>query len=85
VITAPDSKFSDFPSETKLAQFILDSDSSRYEPAMTFGEIAQVLGVTKERARQIYERALNKLRQNHPCVEELRSMIAMRNRIREGL
>jgi hypothetical protein len=56
-----------------------------FEPAMTFRDIADSLGVTERYVMAVYKSALYKLRKRYP--EELRQLIQLsfeRQRIRNG-
>lgn len=41
-------------------------------PAMTFTEIGQRLGITRQAAEHTFKRALNKIRQNKEAMENFR-------------
>jgi hypothetical protein len=58
---------------------------SGFEPAMTFRDIAESLGVSERYIMAVYKSALYKLRKRHPL--ELRRLIELsceRQRIRNG-
>lgn len=46
------------------------------KPAMTFDEIGAEMGITRERVRQIFDRAMRKLRR-HSSRRDVRELIAM--------
>jgi RNA polymerase primary sigma factor len=49
------------------ARFALGTPSSEQQDPMTLEEVGQIIGVTKERVRQIQNKALEKLRK---CFED---------------
>lgn len=60
-------------------------DSPNSGAEMTFGQIAKVLGVSEQRAKQIYNNAVRKLLRRHPAaMRRLREMSELRQRVREG-
>ena len=52
-----------------------------YEPAMSFIEIAERLGISPCRAHQLYTRAIHKLR-NNPATLELHSILQAQQSVR---
>jgi len=55
---------------------------NKYKPAMDFSQIAQALGMSENRTRYLYRRAMKKLAAQ-PAIHEMLGLAAMADKLRD--
>jgi RNA polymerase primary sigma factor len=63
ILTENLADLSDVEKKVIQARFALDAEDPEQARAMTLEQVGEIIGVTKERVRQIQNKALEKLRQ----------------------